>query len=451
MGNSNSHLNENKELDEFHLKIKQLYTKNFDNKKELTIKDVNKLFPKRKLFCEKFHKWMCALSYRKSANRESLIFACEIFLLDSEKIVKEIYSNHSYNYLELFFHMILAKDPRKLPPITFNDLEVFIDCFLNFLLGDINYSFTKNNLINMFKKRFNFNEQKIYIYPVVKFLKEKLPTSVYFLKRNFENLLFLNKEIEFPKYEQSDILTDEILIILGLTNNKILNYTKMNLLYSSTKSGSSFNRLAHSLKGYTAPVLILIKNKYNTIKSLNNSDIFGAFANCPWEDNLGYFGTSESYLFRVSNSFNTFFTFNGKGGKEYIYLNTKSIKNSKYKKGLGFGGSNYEDFRIWFDSDLLQKSSIYDFGKTYGNGVISDSSDKYLKIRNIEVWGFPNLETEEKQEEFRRREYNLAMNNRKIDKKEFLGVGNEYLFQKQNKFKEQLNIDLDFEKEHHNK
>lgn len=450
MGNNNSQQKENKELDEFHLKIKELYLKNFSNKKELTIDDVNKLFPNRKLFCEKFHRWMCALSYRKSANRESLIFACEIFLLDSEKIVKEIYSNHSYNYLELFFHMILAKDPRKLPPITFNDLETFIDCFLNFLLGDRDYSFTKKNFMNMFKNQFDF-ENKIYIYPVVKFLKDKLPTSVYFLKKNFENLLFLNKEIEFPKYDQSDILNDEILIILGLTNNKILNYSKMNLLYSSTKSGSSFNRLAHSIKGYSAPVLILIKNKYNTIKSLNNSDIFGAFVDCTWEDNLGYFGNSEAYLFRISNSFDTFFTFNGKGGKDYIYLNTKNIKNSKYKKGLGFGGANYEDYRIWLDSELLQKSSICDYGKTYANGVISDSSDTYLKIKNIEIWGFPDLETEAKQEEFRRLEHNLAMNNRKIDKKEFLGIGNQFLLEKQNKFREQLNIDLDFEKEHDKK
>lgn len=34
---------------------------------------------------------MCYLSYRKTANRESFIYACEIFLVDSKYIIKESY------------------------------------------------------------------------------------------------------------------------------------------------------------------------------------------------------------------------------------------------------------------------------------------------------------------------------------------------------------------------
>jgi len=82
--------------------------------------------------------------------------------------------------------------------------------------------------------------------------------------------------------------------------------------------------------------------------------VFGAFTKCEWLDYLGYFGDSHSFIFSYQPKFHTYYSYNGKGGKNYCYMNTKQINNSRYKCGLGFGGDNeYDYFRIWLDKDLL--------------------------------------------------------------------------------------------------
>ena len=70
---------------------------------------------------------------------------------------------------------------------------------------------------------------------------------------------------------------------------------------------------------------------------------------CEWNDSLAYFGNAETFLFSIEPQFKTFYTFNGKGGSNYVYLNTKKINNSVYNVGLGFGGENNEFHRIWID------------------------------------------------------------------------------------------------------
>lgn len=111
--------------------------------------------------------------------------------------------------------------------------------------------------------------------------------------------------------------------------------------------------MADALIGYNSPIIILIQNRYNTIEENNLHSLFGAYTNHFWEDTLGYFGNSETYLFWIKPSFQTFFTYNAKGGKNYCYLNTKKIANSNYKWGIGFGGNNMEYYWIWLDYELL--------------------------------------------------------------------------------------------------
>jgi len=127
----------------------------------------------------------------------------------------------------------------------------------------------------------------------------------------------------------------------------------------------------------------------------NQTSIFGAFTCSYWEDTLGYFGNAQNYLFSLDPKLNTFFTYNGKGGKNFCYLNTKNIKNSKYKRGIGLGGNNFESFRIWLDYEILKKSKSSDFGKTYQNGILTDSPDEFLKILGVEIFGFPKQDTKE--------------------------------------------------------
>lgn len=124
------------------------------------------------------------------------------------------------------------------------------------------------------------------------------------------------------------------------------------------------------------------------------------------------------------------------------------MQSSSYPCGIGFGGDDYQNFRIWLDSDLTAKSQSSDFDKTFENGSITDSATKYLKMEMLEVWGFPDDLTEKRQAEFRQHEQDQIMSNRKIDKKElFEGGSTQLILEKTYAFKEKMNIDLDFEKE----
>ena len=177
--------------------------------------------------------------------------------------------------------------------------------------------------------------------------------------------------------------------------------------------------------------------------------VFGGFINTEVKDILGYHGTPETFLYRYLPDFKSFHTYTGQGGQNFFYLNSKRIANSRYPCGIGFGGDGYENFRIFLDSDLLEKSKSYDYDKTFENGALTDSSKTYLEISRIEVWGFPDSLTRQKQIMFRENEEQVALNNRKVDRMEFMGNAGVF-FEKQFGFKEQLRIDLEEEKKNNN-
>lgn len=165
-------------------------------------------------------------------------------------------------------------------------------------------------------------------------------------------------------------------------------------------------------------------------------------------DRLGYYGDGHTFLFRFNPGFRIFNTYNAQGGNNYFYLNSKKMQSSSYPCGIGFGGDDYEAWRIWLDCELAEKSQSGDMDRTFENGAITDSATKYLKVELIEVWGFPDDYTQRRQEEFRRQEQDVILSNRKIDKREFLdNKSNEVFLEKQFGFKDKMNIDLDYEKE----
>lgn len=75
-------------------------------------------------------------------------------------------------------------------------------------------------------------------------------------------------------------MDDEILTILGLTNTIILNQKKMELVYTTSVHGKSFQKLVDQLTGYSAPLIFLLKIKFHTIEEDNQIGILGAFTNC---------------------------------------------------------------------------------------------------------------------------------------------------------------------------
>jgi len=112
------------------------------------------IFPKRSLFTRCFIQWMESLSYKKNANRESFVFACEILSLDPEQVLKAEYKNHTFGHLEIFLHMTLLKMPNKIEQVTLEETTAYIDLILNFFMGDdIDGSEGREVIIAMITKR----------------------------------------------------------------------------------------------------------------------------------------------------------------------------------------------------------------------------------------------------------------------------------------------------------
>lgn len=64
------------------------------------------------------------------------------------------------------------------------------------------------------------------------------------------------------------------------------------------------------------------------------------------------------------------------------------MEKSKYKVGLGFGGSNeYDQFRIWLDDDLENKSSILPEDDSYSLGDVAGDLHGRVEIDRIEIFG----------------------------------------------------------------
>lgn len=104
----------------------------------MTVDDLLKVFPNRTLFCHNFHAWMQTLSYKKTANKESFIFACEILTLDSCDVISPTYKNHSFVFIELFLHMCLQKSPKENATVNQQQLINFAQTLTNFFFKDQN-------------------------------------------------------------------------------------------------------------------------------------------------------------------------------------------------------------------------------------------------------------------------------------------------------------------------
>lgn len=136
MGNkNNAPPPESQRLTDFHRQTSKIFSETTTDQ-NLTLDDLLQIFPKRTLFCSNFLKWMQILSYKKTANKESFVFACEILSLDGEKVISTPYQNHSFLFLDVFFHMSVQKLPKDVVRVTAEELTNFADTLANFFFGD---------------------------------------------------------------------------------------------------------------------------------------------------------------------------------------------------------------------------------------------------------------------------------------------------------------------------
>lgn len=201
------------------------------------------------------------------------------------------------------------------------------------------------------------------------------------LKNGFKDLT-LNKVSSLPRYDgsQASTLDPIVLALMRMATNKMDGIKELQPMYNSSKSGSSFNRLANALVGYSAPSFLLIRHSYKTTDEQTHKGIIGAIVDCEWKDELGYWGTTNTCILTLLPRIKFMYAYKGKGGNSFVYLNTRKISNSKYGCGLGFGGSQFKDYRIWLDDELLDKSKTTGYDDTFPLGTMSDGYDEHLKV-----------------------------------------------------------------------
>ena len=167
--------------------------------------------------------------------------------------------------------------------------------------------------------------------------------------------------------EQSKILDDKLWSTLFLALPKLELIKDIDLIFNSSKDGLSFNRFSHAIIGYKAPMIFLFKHYKDPLYEENGVDkfaddwIIGAYVNQEIKDNAKFGGDVNTCLFQISPDVKLVRTTNGKGGTNYVFLNTINLdnSNSNYSYGLGFGG-NTDRFRLWLDGNSIKDKSYLD-------------------------------------------------------------------------------------------
>ena len=119
----------------------------------------------------------------------------------------------------------------------------------------------------------------------------------YALRNGFKNMMFGSKS-ELPLFDSSkaSILDPCVLALMRMATNKMDGLKELTPMYNSAKSGSSFNRLAHAVVGYSAPSFLLIRHSYKNTSEQTCRGLIGAMVDCEWKDELGYWGSSNTCI-----------------------------------------------------------------------------------------------------------------------------------------------------------
>ena len=160
--------------------------------------------------------------------------------------------------------------------------------------------------------------------------------------------------------------------------NKILEWTNsksLELLYRGTRDGTQPEKF-HNLCDDKGPTITLFKNE--------KGNIFGGYSSISWKNNGGYKSAPDSFIFTLTNIYNTEPT-------KFLSKNDKKEVNHSYSYGPWFG--NGRDIGI--DSDFSKNKAFTCFPYTYidisgkGRSIFTGdfgNNTQYFKITEVEVF-----------------------------------------------------------------
>ena len=147
------------------------------------------------------------------------------------------------------------------------------------------------------------------------------------------------------------------------------------LRYSTEQHGCSLRTMYHLLDN-TGPTVILVLDSQGAR--------FGGFATARWSPGARYFGTGESFLFRVEGASA------GRPAAAHFYpwSGANSHFQLAYHDSIAMGGGGH--FGLWLDEAFEYGSS--GSSETYGNPPLA--SDESFRVIRVEVWELTALESQ---------------------------------------------------------
>jgi len=204
--------------------------------------------------------------------------------------------------------------------------------------------------------------------------------------------------------------------------DSLLNFVPDHLLYdnfwlkfSLIRDGASLDILKRYCRAATHTILAI---------ETTNGEVFGAFTSAPWRLNNQYFGTGESFLWRMRHGRNTpvhslfeqaqleseIDIFPCNGSNDYIQLCTSDklalgggtvlkkessiLEHEALDAPAVFLEDNLYGFGLALDENLLHGTTSP--SATFGNSnlINSSGSGETFDVMNLEIWGFTSSQTE---------------------------------------------------------
>merc|ERR1712144_180709 len=145
------------------------------------------------------------------------------------------------------------------------------------------------------------------------------------------------------------------------------NQHRWDLLYSAARDGISLQTLYRRV-AKTSPTILFVKDM--------QSHVFGVFAPDPWKVHHKFYGTGETFVFRLEPDIQ-FYQWNQRDHSEEKRNNFFMFSTDDC---IAVGGGGH--FALWLDEDLLYGNSSK--CQTFNNSCLASS--EVFQVLNIEVW-----------------------------------------------------------------
>jgi len=178
----------------------------------------------------------------------------------------------------------------------------------------------------------------------------------------------------------SALLTIAQMSTLNTSLPMSLQFSKWHLLYSIADHGADIVSFYKFTKGEAHTVLVVETDK---------GEVFGGFAAEPWRQSVDYYGSGESFVYRVGScAAADSVTLSGRDVKSvevfpWSYENNFFMLSNKEQLAMGGG---QDGFAFVLDADFITGSSHC--SATFRNPPLATSNSDSFQVVNLEVWGF---------------------------------------------------------------